>query len=159
MVKMEDREGGSSDEVLNTKLMVYDIKVGVGVRNVCSSIKYQDTTVLNMVVTNLVACVRRGNLLVYSRHQTTSKGKKKITVKRLIKCIDFLAKEGYIINCIGKGHIEAEYRSISYVVPTKKFIDKFVPDTKIMTVCESAHAEAYPVIELRDVDKNPVEFR
>lgn len=152
---------GTEDEqdVLNTKLMVYDIKVSAGVRNICSSMKYDNIPVLNMVVTNLIACVRRGNLLVYGRRHIGAKGKKKITSRRVVKCIDFLVKEGYIINCIGKGHIEAEYRSISYCVPTKKFIDKFVPDIKIMTVCESAHAEAYPVIELRDVDKNPVEFR
>ena len=156
----EEGTGDNPADVLNTKLMTYDIKVPASVRNTVVCLQYADTKVMNIVVANIISCVRKGNLLVYSRDKRFGfRGRKKISSYGVIKCIDFLVEEGYIINCVGKGHIDAEYRSISYIVPTKKFIDKFASDSKIITVCEYAHADAYPVIELRDADKNPVEFR
>jgi hypothetical protein len=55
------------DNVINTRLLTYDIKVRLGLRQVVRRVKYDDTTTLNVICANLISCIRKGCVLVYSR--------------------------------------------------------------------------------------------
>jgi len=53
--------------VTNTRLLTYDIKVNKMVSNSIRTMGYTDITTLGVVITNLIACLKKSNLLVYSR--------------------------------------------------------------------------------------------
>lgn len=155
---MED--GEDKEEVItNTRLLSYDIKVGVAVGNKVRMLAYSDKPCLNVVCANLIACLRKKQLLVYSRNRSGLKSKKKsITPKRVMNAISFLEEEGYIDHTKGVGHIRIEKRKISFISPTQKFIDLFEIE-HLMQECEKVYAESYPVVELRNQNKESIVYR
>lgn len=142
----------------NTKLLTYDIRLRREVSDSIRGMGYQDLLSLGCVVSNLIACIRKGNVLVYSRRITTKLSSKKgITVKKIISAVNHLEKEGYVINTIGKGHINKDERMPSTLQPTQKFIDEF--GGCIVDVVTDDYLKGYTVLELRDENKNPISFR
>lgn len=142
----------------NVKLLTYDIRVRREVSDSIRSMGYQDLLSLGCVVSNLIACIKKGNVLVYSRRITTKLSSKKgITVKKIISAVNHLEKEGYVINTIGKGHINKEERIPSMLQPTQKFLDKF--GGGIVDVVTEDYLKGCTVVELRDENKNPMSFR
>ena len=152
-------EEDSDKQIQNTRLLTYDIKVGRFVRNKVRMLGYRDESCLNVLVTNLIACIRKKQVLVYSRRRSGVKSNKKsITVGRVIKAVNFLEDAGYILHTKGTPHPDKEKRKISFVQPTGKFLLLFELEN-VMKDCENAYAECYPVIELRNAEKEPITYR
>jgi len=147
--------------VLNGRLLTYDLKVDKVVSNRVRWWGYEDTQCLSVVVYNLIACLRKGNKLVYSRDVGGKKvkSKKGITARRVIKAMNFLEKEGYIINNIGVSSKEQDERCISWAIPTQKFLDEWGFDETIQLKAEINYLEQCEVIELRDETKARTPYR
>ncbi len=146
------------DVILNTRLLTYDIKVSRDVSNKVRSYGYPDSAVLGVVITNLLSCIRKNNLLVYSRRKGRTNSKKGVTVRRVIRCIEFLVSNGYVTNHLGTSHANQEKRQISYVRPTQKFIEEWNVKELVENAMES-YQECLQVIELRDEDKQSMKYR
>lgn len=149
--------------IMNTKLLTYDIKIPKYIRNKIRNTKYKDKVVLGVIVTNLLACVRKEQKLVYSRDKRNTKvGKRSLSAHKIISAVDFLEKEGYIVNNIGIPHIGREKRVVSYIIPTDKFLSEFIKyneSSNIIPICEDEWISTYPTIELRDSSKRPIPFK
>lgn len=152
-------EGDSIYRVVNTRLLTYDLKVRVDIIHKTRAIQYREKRAINVIFANLLACLRKGQYLVYSRdtkHQSSEK--KRINPRKIIKAIEFLSDEGYIVNVKGQGHINPEKRRISYIYPTEKFTDLF--DVQMVApMYEEIYNQTCPVVELRDEKKKPISFR
>lgn len=148
------------DIVINTRLLTYDIKVSRSTSARCRYMGYRDTTTLGVVITNLLACLKKKNALVYSRMTGVRKSRsvKGVTVTKVIKAIDFLEQSGLITNHKGKAHKIKEKREISYIIPTEKFIKDWFDIQQIEEAMQS-YEETYSVIELRDENKNSIPYR
>lgn len=148
------------DQVKNTKLLTYDIKVRKVVSNVVRWYDYKDTEALGVVVYNLLACIRKDSVLVYSRNTRTVSGisKKGITPSRIIKAVDFLQKEGYITAYKGIASSIPERRSISWIKPTDLFLNTW-PSKEVYMQAELDYLEQCEVIELRDENKNTIPYK
>lgn len=142
-------------EILNTKLLTYNIKVS---KRVSSLIRYMSNcpypTAMGCVITNLVSCYRKESKLVFSRNtsytvnkRTNSKG---ITPRQIIRCIDYLEVNGYCVEHRGRSHPDLESRFVSYILPTEAFIKKFCSNEEEVLLSEASYVMNYPTIELRD---------
>jgi len=144
----------------NTRLLIYDINYPRSLTIQCKALGYKDTQVLCCVVYNLISCLRKGRKLVYSRNKyEKSRSKKKITVFKVMKVVDWLQKEGYITNYIAPPIQNKDDRQVSYIIPTLKFVEEFCDVAEVQRMAELAYQEAYAYIELRNEDKEPVLFR
>lgn len=144
----------------NTRLLIYDINYPRSLTIQCKGLGYKDTQVLCSVVYNLISCLRKGRKLVYSRNKyEKSRSKKKITVFKVMKVVDWLQKEGYITNYIAPPIQNKDDRQVSYIIPTLKFVEEFCDVAEVQRMAELAYQEAYAYIELRNEDKEPVLFR
>lgn len=148
------------DVELNTKLLVYDLKVRKYVSNRVRWFSYKDTEVVGIIISNLISCIRKGSTLVYSRRTSYHAGlsKKAITPHRIKKGIDFLVKEGYCINQIGVASSDPEYRKISQLLPTQKFLDEWC-DKEVHMQTEQDYLDTCTVIEIRDSEKNALPYK
>lgn len=148
------------DTLLNTKLLTYDIRVRKTVSNRVRWYSYKDTEVLGVIITNLISCLRKGTALVYSRNKNYKLGlsKKCITVARVIRGVDFLVQEGMIVNHLGVASSDSEFRKISWIEPTKKFVDEWCEE-EIRVLTEQDYLDTCSVVELRDSDKNAVPYK
>lgn len=146
--------------ILNTKLLTYDIKVSREVSNAIRVHGYKDITTLGVVVTNLIACLRKQCKLVYSRDTggTKTSSKKDITSRKVIRCIEYLVHDGYVVNVKGKPHKIKEKREVSYITPTQKFIEVWNMEELIEETMK-AYEDTVKVIELRDEEKNSIPYR
>lgn len=146
--------------VLNTRLLVYGIRVSKEISNKVRGYGYRDATTLAVVVTNLISCIKKKNKLVYSRDTGGRKvsSKKDITSRKVMRCIEYLEKEEYVVNVKGKPHKIVEKREISYIYPTAKFLETWNIKDLIEEVMK-AYEETLTVIELRDKDKNSIPYR
>ena len=155
-----EEEDNKVANVPNTRLLAFDIKVGKAVRNKVSKIEFRDSDTVGIVVANMLSCVRKNSKLVYSRNNYRKKQKKKhkTTTYRVMMTIDFLSQMGYLTNFIGKASKNKDYREISYVTPTYKFVEEFVTEDNVVDAM-LAYMEAYKVIELRDEEKQSIYFR
>lgn len=149
------------EKVRHSKLLVYGVKVCKTVSGVTRHWRCEDKECVNVVVVNLISCIRKSNVLVYVRNKNNiakDNNRKKITPRRVIRCVNFLEKEGLIVNTIGSSSRLRDFRSASYMKPTQKFINMFnLEDIQMRT--ESEYLKQTPVLELRDEDKNPMSFR
>lgn len=145
--------------VVNTRLLTYDLKVRVDIIAKTRGIGYSDIRTLNVIFANLLACARKGQLLVYSRNTSaSSSAKKKINPRRVIKAIDFLVEKGYISNVKGQAHPDPDKRRVSYILPTEKFFSFF--DVQAMhPTYEEFYLDTCSVVELRNPKKKPIPFR
>lgn len=148
------------DVVLNTRLLTYDIKVSRVVSNSIRNMGYKDLTTLGVVITNLIACLKKNNLLVYSRMTSSRKvvSKKGINASKVIKCVAFLTEQGYVVNTVGKAHKIKEKREVSFIVPTEKFIKEWQIE-ELIEESMKAYEDTIEVIELRDENKNSIPYR
>ena len=144
----------------NTRLLIYDINYTRSLTIQCKAFGYKDTQILCCVVYNLISCLRKGRKLVYSRNKyEKSRSKKKITVFKVMKVVDWLQKEGYVTNYIAPPIQNKDDRQVSYIIPTLKFVEEFCDVAEVQRMAELAYQEAYAYIELRNEDKEPVLFR
>lgn len=141
----------------NSKMLSYDLKVDIRVSNTVRYWKYRDNTTLSCVVYNLISCIDKGCKLVYSRDNTSTKSGKGITVYKVKKAIDWLDKEGYIVNHIGAGSKNVEERIPSWVEPTNKFISLW--EEKQVIKARLDYIEQSEVVVVRDKSKNPISYR
>jgi uncharacterized protein YkuJ len=147
-------------KIKNSKLLTYDLKVRHVVSNVVRWWEYKDTEVVGIIIYNLLACVRKGSVLVYSRMAggKATKSRKNVTVGRVIKAVDFLEREGYIVNHKGRGSPIVENRIPSWIEPTDKFLQQW-PSKEVYMQAEIDYLEQNEVLELRDVTKNAMQYR
>lgn len=153
-----DLESFKEAYVRNGRLLTYDIKVSRKVSSRTSWWDYKDKTCLNVVIENILACIRKDNRLVYSR-DLGKKGnsRKGINVRRVIRAIDFLEEKRMVTNFIGSGHRVPELRSISWVVPNPEFIE-YWSDEKLYKESEMNHLECVEAIDLRNERKESIDF-
>lgn len=148
---MEDRE----EYRLNTRLLTYSIKVSTTVSNKVRKLSI-DTEVAGMIITNLLACIKKNQILLYSRMigkssaKVTKYNRKGITVPRVIKTVDKLVEAGLIYNFVGKPHKELEKRQMSFIAPTDKFVEEFCSDPEQAMLAISAYNAALQTIILRN---------
>lgn len=149
-----------SEVCLNTRLLTYDLKVRKNVSNKVRWYEYKDKEVIGIIISNILACLRKGNILVYSRKLSYRAGssKKMITPGRVIKGIDFLEKNGYLVNRKGIGSADKDKRSVSWVQPTEKFMTEWKGE-KICMQAEQDYLESCCVVELRDSEKMAIPYR
>ena len=148
---MEDRE----EYRLNTRLLTYSIKVSTTVSNKVRKLGI-DTEVAGMIITNLLACIKKNQILLYSRMigkssaKVTKYNRKGITVPRVIKTVDKLVEAGLVYNFVGKAHKELEKRQMSFIAPTDKFVEEFCSDPEQAMLAISAYNAALQTIILRN---------
>lgn len=148
---MEDRE----EYRLNTRLLTYSIKVSTTVSNKVRKLGV-DTEVAGMIITNLLACIKKNQILLYSRMigkssaKVTKYNRKGITVPRVIKTVDKLVEAGLVYNFVGKPHKELEKRQMSFIAPTDKFVEEFCSDPEQAMLAISAYNAALQTIILRN---------
>lgn len=146
-------------EVLNTRLLTYDLKVSRDVVNKIRWYGYRDVSTLGVIISNLLACIKKQNKLVYSRNTyKKAMNKKGLSVYKVIKAIDYLETNEYVVNVVGVAHEDTEKRSVSYLIPTQKFLEEWSVE-KYIQEAMIAYQEAIAVIELRDENKNSIPYR
>ena len=152
----DSREG---DGIINTRLLSYDIRVSRAIMYSLRGCGYSDLTTLNVVVTNLLACIGKNNKLVYSRNTSIkSSGRKGLTARRVIRCVEFMVEAGWVSNHTGVSHINREKRVVSFIAPTKVFIGLWNVE-KDMKESEDSYQDSIQVIELRDTSKKSIEYK
>lgn len=146
-------------EVLNTRLLTYDLKVSRDIVNRVRWYGYKDVSTLGVIISNLLACIKKQNKLVYSRNTyKRSTSKKGLSVYKVIKAIDYLESNEYVVNVVGVAHEDTDKRSVSYLIPTQKFLEEWSVE-KYIQEAMIAYQEAIAVIELRDENKNAIPYR
>ena len=146
--------------VTNTRLMIYDIVVKRDVSEKVKALEHKEYNTLACIIYNLISCIRKNRKLVYSRNTAEKcKNKKKISVYKVKKVVDWLEQQEYIVNFIAPPNRDKDERKVSYIVPTLKFVEEFCDSTEVQRMAELAYQEAYAYIELRNEDKEPVPFR
>lgn len=147
-------------DVTNTRMMVYDIVVKRDVSDKVRKLENKEYNTLACIIYNLISCIRKNRKLVYSRNTAEKcKNKKKISVYKVKKVVDWLEQQGYIVNFIAPPNKDKDERKVSYIVPTLKFVEEFCDSAEVQRMAELAYQEAYAYIELRNEDKEPVLFR
>lgn len=158
-------EGEPSEELKGwLKRLYYGVPVPrmVSAKTRCWKTKYK--TEVNIILTNLQACVRKGKSLAYSRDNThkVSKryNKKNINSKNIIKAIDYLEQQGYVTNFIASSKQDPrKERMPSFIQPTQKFIDEFCSEDEALLFAEQAYIAGFEQIILRDKDKNDIDYK
>lgn len=148
--------------MLGTKLLTYDTRLSTFVRNKTRSMMFKDKVLLAVVITNLLSALRKDLRIVYSRdwNKVPKNSKRKFTARQVIKCVAFLAAEGYVINTVGVGSKIVELREPSTIEPTEKFLQEFNAScTTTLVQAEQAYLEASQGIVLRDSNKEDMEFK
>lgn len=144
----------------STRLLTYDLKVRRAVSNRVRWYAFKDREVLGVIISNLLACRRKNNTLVYSRKLGYKAGvsKKAITPTRVIRGVDFLESVGYIVNHVGRGSKDPAWRKISWIEPTDKFLEDWNEEEMCMQA-EQDYLDSCTVIELRDSIKMAIPYR
>ena len=146
--------------ITNTRLLVYDIVIKRDVSEKVKALEHKEYNTLACIIYSLISCIRKNRKLVYSRNTAEKcKNKKKISVYKVKKVVDWLEQQGYIVNFIAPPNRDKDERKVSYIVPTLKFVEEFCDSTEVQRMAELAYQEAYAYIELRNEDKEPVLFR
>ena len=87
--------------MFNTKLLTYNITIRKCISNRLQKFKYKNKLVLGVVVSNLVSGLLHRTKIIYSRNtgeKCTANNKRNITPYKVIKCVEFLEQEGYVVN-------------------------------------------------------------
>lgn len=144
--------------VLGCRLLTYDLNTHRKVVWLTRRERVNKPLVVNLVLTNMLACVRKGYKLVYSRDTgCPPMGKRKITARQVIKAVDKLDKLGYINNYVGKASRSKKYREISYITPTPKLLHTLAYELHLIEEeyieVEKDYLNKLEVSELRDSDE------
>jgi hypothetical protein len=145
------------------RVLVKGIKTERATIGVTSKLKYKDRECLNVVITNLLICVRNNDMLLYSRDNERADSWKNnplgLSNYRIMKAIDWLEQERYVFNTKASAYqLYDDTRQTSYVMVTHKFIDKFYSEDLEEKANKSA-LETVPVLSLRTGDKKEKVFR
>ena len=133
--------------VTNTRLLIYDIVIKRDVSEKVKRLEYKEYNTLACIIYNLISCIRKNRKLVYSRNTAEKcKNKKKITVYKVKKVVDWLEQQEYIVNFIAPPSKDKDERKVSYIVPTLKFVEEFCDSTEVQRMAELAYQEAYAYI-------------
>lgn len=148
------------NEVKHTRLLTYNISVPRKVSNNTKDCGFSDTECLNVVISNLIACIRKNNVLVYSRMLgekvvKNKYNKKGITPYRIKKVVEFLESQEMVVNYTGKSSADPLYRRVSFLVPTNKFIGQWIEECKKM---EEVYLDKCRVIHVRGEDKIDIDY-
>lgn len=139
---------------VSTRLLTYNIKVGVVVSNKVRGMGVKYPAVMGVIITNMLACLKKQDRLMYSRRKqykpNVNSNKKNLNPTQVIKCVDILVELGYAINVIGNAHSNKENRTMSYIVPTDEFIKEFCTDEEQAEIAYNSYMSAYQTIQLRD---------
>lgn len=145
------------------RLLTYDIKINSKVSYYNRGKGIKDVGIVNMVMTNILACVRKGYGLVYSRRKGTPPlGKRRVTARKIIRAVEYLHKEGLITNTVGVSSAKTEDRVISCISATDKLLN--ILSTELNLIDEDyLEAEEYylttlPKSELRDPEENMEDY-
>lgn len=119
---------------------------------------------MNIVLTNLVSCVKKGKYLKYSRDSTSVKknryNKKGIKNSRILKAIDRLEEKGYCLNLIASSKQNPKEPMMpSFLQPTQKFIDEFCDADEVIKLTEQAYLCGQETIILRDEKGKDIDYR
>lgn len=149
---------------LDHKKLYYGISVSRWVSSRTQRWKSKQIKEINIVIMNMLAGVRKGKNLCYSRstgHRVSKRyNKKNINSKNIIKAIDYLTEQGYCTNYIASSKQDPkEKRLPSFIVPSDKFIKEFCTEDEIIGFAEKAHLCASEVVILRDSDSNNVDYK
>lgn len=148
------------NHIPNSIYINYDLSFSKDVYEFVELEDFKDTRTLGVVVANLVASLKRGRNVIYSRKTSfkiRSKKRRKLSVYRVIKAVDYLEEYGYITNCTGKGSSNTDYRVSSYMKATDKFRNMWEDSFK--EECHNNYLKEMNVIELRDSKKEEVGYR
>lgn len=145
------------------KRLYYNIKVTSSISSKTRGWSIDVKKEVNIVLTNLLACVRKGKDLAYSRncrHKINKRyNPKNINARRVIKAIDFLTDKEYCLNHIASNKQNPRKPMVSsYIQPTQKFIDEFCSSDEAAVIAEHAHMAAKEVVILRDIDGNEIDY-
>lgn len=140
---------------VGSRLLTYDMKINKKVSYFFRGKGVKDVGVVNLILSNLLACVRKGHSLAYSRMTgTPPKGKRRMTARKIIRGVDFLVKEGYITNHVGKRSAVEEDRGISFISPTPKLLSLFYKDLNLIEEdildAENSYLECLEVVIVRN---------
>lgn len=157
--------GGESSRELPEfcKRLYYGISVASSVSSKTRTWNTKTKKEINIVIMNLITCVRKNKSLAYSRntkHKVSKRyNKKNIDNRNVMKAIDYLEKQGYIYNFIASSKQDPrKERMPSFIQPTQQFINEFCSDDEIVTLAEQAYLTGFEPIILRDVDGNDIEY-
>lgn len=140
--------------MFNTKLLTYDITIRDTTLSKLKDVNYKDKETLGVVVSNLIAGLRHSSKVVYSRNKSEKSvnTKRKITAYHIIKAVDFLEQQGYVQNIIGTPSQNPDFRTVSTLTPTEKFMQKFLTMEDIKQI-EQDYIDAVQGVVLRDANK------
>lgn len=140
--------------MFNTRLLTYDITLREAVLDVVQNFEYKDKETLAVIVSNLISGISKGVTLVYSRNTSLKAdiSMRKINTKKIIKAVDFLEQEGYVENKVGTPSKNPEFRTVSTLTPTEKFMQKFLTMEDIKQI-EQDYIDAVQGVVLRDANK------
>lgn len=144
--------------VRNSKLLIYNMKVPKTVSNKTRYMQFKDVEAMNCVIVNLLACINKGSVLVYSRDKSLkvskkSSNRKEMTVRRITGAVDFLESIGWCVNYIGIQHGSERMRHPSLLLHTQDFVNYWGLETDELVKIEADHIDSTEVIELRGEDK------
>jgi len=145
--------------MFNTKLLTYDVTIKESTKEKIKHLDYKDKETLGVVVTNLLSGVRRHTPIVYSRRtgEKIVNVKRKINVRKVIKAVDFLTEQGYVENNIGTPSSSPDFRTVSTISPTEKFMNQFLTLDELKEI-EQDYLDAIQSVILRDADKIAMEY-
>ena len=145
--------------MFNTKLLTYDITIKDSTKEKIKHLDYKDKETLGVIVTNLLSGVRHHTPIVYSRRKGEKivNVKRKINVRKVIKAVDFLTEQGYVENNIGTSSSSPDFRTVSTISPTEKFMNQFIALDELKEI-EQDYLDATQSIILRDADKIAMEY-
>lgn len=155
MDKVVDSVVDSSKKIrLNSKLLSFNIKVP---KTVSNSLRVEGYKLLGMLTTNLLSCIRKEQYLAYSRHKNNEAFLRddgtKITTREVTKNVDWLVENGYALSFVGKPSKYVELREPSVLLPTRKFIEKYL-NKELLKEAEVSYLKSTQVMLLRSRKEN-----
>lgn len=149
---------------INNRTISLNIEIDKVLQNKTKRWKVKSKLAINIVITNVLACLRKNHRLFYSR-QKNKKAKSRYNERgvsnyEIIRAIDELSDMGYLINHIAnRQYGRAEDKMSSWIEPTPKFISDFITGTETLEKADRAFIAAWMPIIMRDENKEPVDYR
>ena len=164
-ISPSENEIDQEKELINngmTRYLIYDIKVNPNTTNKTRQFKNIRTMEVNIVITNLMSCIRKGHHLHYSRDNSWTKkskyNKKGINNKNIIKAIDQLNEMGYLDNFKTSPQAIDQYRLSSWLTPTKLFIETFCDTDELLEKADISYIQNIERIILRCKKKKKTDY-
>lgn len=150
-------------EVVNGKLINFNVKLSTTATGFSRKHGY-DTTV-SIVIQNLLACLKRKNVLLYGRDTSYLKkpsgryNKHGISNWKVVKAVDVLVRDGWVMNITGIRSAVEEYRIPSLLESTPKFVEYFKLEEKEMDEHTQRYIQSLETIILRSEGKMVMDYK